>query len=70
MATYVITDSEEVDWEQFDWDSVVQYKHRHESTDGKPTAQEEFDRRREEGQPAVLWKFENNEPKLMERCNV
>jgi hypothetical protein len=70
MATYVITDSPDVDWEQFDWETAVQYKHRHESSDGRPTAQEEFDARRNEGRAAVLWKFENNQPREMERCNI
>ncbi len=60
MAWYIVTDSVEVDWED-----DFKYKYSHRSRDDFPTAQGEFDRRREAGLPAYLWKCEG-EPKLME----
>jgi hypothetical protein len=62
MAVYVVTDSPDVDW-----DDNHKYKYRHESTDGSPTAQDEVERRRAAGQPAYLWRWENNQSQLVER---
>jgi hypothetical protein len=70
MAVYVITDSPDVNWADGLWHSLNHFSYRHHSSDGSPTAQSEFDRRREEGQPSVLWKWENYEPREMERCHI
>jgi len=70
MATYIITETPNVDWDAFDWTTAIQYKHRYESSDDRPTAQDEFERRLAAGLPAVLWRWENNEPTEMERCNI
>ncbi|MBP3954372.1 hypothetical protein J8F10_03550 [Gemmata sp. G18] len=54
MAVYVITDSPDVEWTEGLWESLPHFSYRYESSDGSPTAQTEFDRRREEGLPSVL----------------
>lgn len=65
MAVYVITDSPDVNW-----DEDFKYKYRSESQDGSPVAQDEVERRKAAGLPAVLWRWENNESTLVERHNV
>jgi hypothetical protein len=65
MAVYVITKSA-----TDDWDERFKYKFRHYSRDGFATAQEEFDRRRNEGKAAVLWRWEGGKRTLLERVNV
>ena len=44
MATYLITNSKHVTWDD---DNTFKYRYR--STDGSPTAQSEFERRRAAG---------------------
>jgi len=63
MATYVITDREELNWSDEN-----KYKHRYESSNGLPTAQAEMDRRRTADQPGVLWRWENGEATVIDRC--
>jgi hypothetical protein len=72
MATYYITDSPDVDWTRVNWDNLTPYKHRHQSSDGHPVAQAEFDRRCEAGLPSVLWSFtgDDNPPEILDRCNL
>ena len=65
MATYVVTDSVQVDW-----DDNHNYKYRHSSSDGKPVAQTEVNRRKAAKKPVVLWKWENHKPKLVEKHNI
>jgi hypothetical protein len=65
MATYVVTTSPNVDW-----DDEFKYKYRYNSRDGSPVAQDEVERRRAAGQAAVLWRWEHGEPTLMERHNA
>ncbi len=65
MATYTITDREDVDWNE-----NCQFKYRYRSSDGSPTAQSEFDRRCAAGQFAILWKWEHNQSKQMARCGT
>ena len=61
MARYVVTENPDVTW-----DDVHNYKYRTNSTDGSPVAQEEFDRRRAAGLEVYLWRWENNQPTLVE----
>lgn len=49
------------------WDERAKYKYRYVSSQGLPTAQEDFDARRAANLPAYLWKWEHHRPKLMER---
>jgi hypothetical protein len=63
MATYVITDSRDRNW-----DENRVFKHRHRSEDGQPCAQEEFDRLRTEGRPVVMWRWEDNEPRMVDEA--
>jgi hypothetical protein len=65
MAWYVVTNSPDVDW-----DDDYKYKSRHESQDGSPVAQDEVERRRVAGLPAVLWRWEHGEATLVERYNA
>jgi len=65
MATYVVTRSPDIDW-----DDEFKYKYRYTSRDGFPVAQYEIQRRRADGQAAVLWRWEDGEPTLMERHNA
>ena len=62
MATYVVTESPEVYW-----DDMYNYKYRYQSSDGSPVAQDEFNRRRDAGRPAVLWRHEHGEAVIIER---
>ncbi len=64
MATYTITDSRENDW-----NDELQFKYRYESRDGYPCAQDEVERRRNQGLPVFLWKWENFQSKLIEHHN-
>ncbi len=72
MASYYITETPDVDWTRVNWDNLTEYKYRHESTEGYPVAQEEFDRRCQANQPAVMWRFDDNQspPTEVARCNV
>ena len=71
MALYVITESPNVDWNNLGfWDSLVKYHYLNESSNGAPTARAEFNRRRDEGLPAVLWEWHNHRPREVERCNL
>ena len=65
MATYTITDRVDKNWCE-----SCQFKYRYQASDGSPTAQSEFDRRRAAGQFAILWKWEHNQPKEMARCGT
>jgi len=65
MATYVVTENLNEDW-----DDRYCYKYRYESHDGLPVAQAEVERRRATGRPAVLWRWEKGKPTLVERVNV
>jgi len=65
MATYTITESVEENWNE-----QYTYKYRYRSRDGHPVAQEEIDRRRASGQPAVLWRWENQKPMLIENLDA
>jgi len=62
----------DVDWATVNWDNVPKFSYRYESANGAPRAQEEFDRRREAGEPAVMWRFEDNHspPVLVDQCNL
>ena len=72
MASFYITETADVNWATVNIDNLTQYKYRHESRDGHPLAQEEFDRRRDAGEPAVMWRFDDNDspPTLVDQCNV
>lgn len=72
MATYVITDTPVIDWATVNWDNLLQFKYRNESSKGQKVAQAAFDERRAAGQPTVLWRFDDdqNPPTLVDRCNV
>jgi hypothetical protein len=72
MANYVLTDTPNIDWASVNWDNLKQYAYRNPNDAGKPSAQEEFDRRKAAGTPTVMWRFDDNEspPKEVDRCNV
>lgn len=72
MASFFITETPNVNWAAVNWDNLTQFKFRHESGEGSPLAQEEFDRRRVAGEPAVMWRFDKNDspPVLVDRCNI
>jgi hypothetical protein len=72
MASFVITDTLRVDWARINWANLIQYKYRRRSSNGSLLAQEEFDRRRAAGAPAVMWRFDTNDspPVVVDRCNV
>lgn len=72
MAGFYITDTRDMDWEHVNWDNLKRYKYRSMSSDGSPLAQEEFDRKRDAGEPAALWAFYTNDtpPVLLEHCNL
>ncbi|MDB5309832.1 MAG: hypothetical protein JWO38_4034 [Gemmataceae bacterium] len=62
MATYVVTADTNTDW-----DEEYQYKYRFTSRNGSPVAQDEINRRREAGEPVVLWRWERGQATLVER---
>ena len=72
MANYYITDTAEVDWSAVNWDNLMAYQYRYESSNGSLVAQDEFERRRSDGIPSVLWRFDANDtpPVLMDHCNL
>jgi hypothetical protein len=65
MASYTVTNEPLYHWEE---PHGRVFKYRHFSRNGSRVAQVEFDRRHDTGQHAVLTKWENNEPTIMERC--
>jgi len=65
MAVYVVTKSVDIDW-----DEEHKYKYRHTSAAGSSVAQDEVERRRVAGLPAVLWRWERGEATLVERHNA
>ena len=65
MATYIVSRTPDQNWNE-----EFKYKYRYSSQNGSPVAQDEVDRRRAAGEPAVLWRWEHGEPTLMERHNV
>ena len=62
MATYVVTRSPRISW-----DERFTYKYRLRSRDGHALAQDEIERRRRRGEPAVLWRWESGKSILVER---
>lgn len=69
MATYVITDDLNSNTSNGQW-GISRFKHRHKSNDGHPTAQQEFERRKRAGTPTVLWRWQNYQPVLVDKCNL
>lgn len=65
MAWYVVTDRSDSNW-----DDTHKYKYRYESRDGSKVAQDEFELRKRAGRPAFLWRWEDNEPTLIEQHSV
>jgi hypothetical protein len=72
MATFCLTDTPDVDWATVNWDELPKFKYRHESSDGSPLAQAEFERRRDAGLPTAMWRFDTNDapPVLVDQCNA
>ena len=52
------------------WDENFVYKYRRKSSSGYPVAEDEMSRRRDAGEPAVLWGWENFEPRMLECVNI
>ena len=72
MASWCMTDRPNVDWAAVNWDNLTQYKYRYTSSDSHPVAVEEFDRWRQAGLPAVMWRFDDNysPPTKVDQRNV
>ena len=62
MATYKITTNTDPN------SGIESFKYRHRSSKGFRTAQAEFDRRRDAGQFAVMWRWGGGKVIEVERC--
>ena len=66
MAKYAVTCNVNTKW-----DEEFHYNYRYRSRDKSPVAQDEFDKRRAAGQPAVLWRWDHpNKPVLVDQHNA